>query len=143
VGMVWKHAGSPYGREVKNLGWLLKHADKVHTAHVVKYNDGVTSSAAMLVVELRDHVYATSFGSFDLCLQWLDRPSMDGVLVRVTTDVLHDLPGPIDRYRQRYKVGNGCILTQDGYELRRECRPTYPERSRDRVRSILARRTAG
>lgn len=64
-------------KEVKNLGWLLRHASEVESFDVLRGSGG---NDALLVATLLDHrVYATPYASFAVLANFLNRPSFVGL----------------------------------------------------------------
>lgn len=70
---IWKADGS-LEREVKNLGWLLRHWQDVERFIVTKYEGTAPVTDARFVAKLRDgRSYMTDFGSALILWRFLHR----------------------------------------------------------------------
>lgn len=65
---------------VKNLGWLLKNQREITQFFLLPYQMPGGWTEGFLVAHTRDgRVYVTSFGSFDIARNFLNRPVFKGL----------------------------------------------------------------
>jgi hypothetical protein len=73
--------------EVKNLGWLLRHARECEVITITRYSGESMHQAGSeceLCVKLRtDRYFTCRFASFDVCRQWVNRPVLRGLPLRI------------------------------------------------------------
>jgi hypothetical protein len=77
-------------KTIKNLGWLLRHANEVNYFQVLVPNEAVLKAVS------DDWTYETNFASLFVLHKWLDRPLFRGCKV-----YWHDKP---------------CSIGSDGYK---------------------------
>jgi hypothetical protein len=66
-------------KEVKNLGWLLRHAAQVDGLEISKNAEGsgcLLIAIAGSVDKEKRFVFTCHFASHAVCLQWIRRPSL-------------------------------------------------------------------
>jgi hypothetical protein len=64
--------------EVKNLGWLLRHASQVKTITLVERDDGARCGCILHALLSGGVKYRCAFNSTDICLRWVTRRSLKG-----------------------------------------------------------------
>lgn len=96
-------------KQVKNLGWLLRNWQDVESFCFVYNPNTKTVCDGELIAWLKNGVkYSTDFASFNVCVDWLDRPIFKGKEL-----LIHNLPlGTVSSYRigweeyLKFKKGN-------------------------------------
>jgi hypothetical protein len=85
MAIVIEHDGSQ--REVKNLGWLLRHSAEVEWLEIQEgaQGDGCYLVAHMGTGPSSERRYETPFGSYRVCWNWLQRRR----LAHASIDVQH------------------------------------------------------
>lgn len=69
-------------KEVKNLGWLLRHAGEVERITLSDRTDGARCGC-VLTAELGDGtLYTSPFNSLQICLEWVKRRSLRHAEIR-------------------------------------------------------------
>lgn len=98
---------------VKNLKWLIRHHEEVlliWLMPIVQANFGPKLCVVAQLVD--DEWYATKFEDVRVCLNWLQRPSMENIQVRLVSRMENSAKGLIISAR----VGNAVEFA----ELRRQ-----------------------
>lgn len=82
---------TPQGKqkEVKNLGWLIRHASQVTHITLSDRDDGA-KCGCKFIARLEDGtIYQTSFNSYDVCKNWIAaRRNLKNVLVTDITNLV-------------------------------------------------------
>lgn len=62
-------------KAIKNLGWLLRNADRVHSLGINVFDFPAEEDSCELVANLTNGgTYICDFRSFFLCVRWINRP---------------------------------------------------------------------
>lgn len=72
-------SGKP--KQVKNLGWLLKHAREVETIAIIRMDKGRAELIARARKGKAWQTYVCDFASVDVCRKWVKRPCLSHATV--------------------------------------------------------------
>jgi hypothetical protein len=81
---MWIDRSTGEVHEVKNLGWLLRHASDVEFISIVRRADSSRWDCDLHVHLTDNREYRTPFASFEICKRWIDRPCLRGIPCTIT-----------------------------------------------------------